>query len=585
MNTPLLVRIVCLLALIAFQPAWSADGPGRAAIASAHELATQAGVDILGQGGNAFDAAVAVSAALAVVEPESSGIGGGGFWLLYRANDGFSTMVDGRETAPAAATADMYLDASGAVDRDLAVNGPLAAGIPGAPAAWVHIAETYGSLPLGTLLAPAIALAENGFPVDAKYQALLNFRAHVMLRWPETAAIFMPDGDVPELGTIIRQPDLARTLRRLAEHGVDGFYRGKTARKLVAGARDAGGIWTLEDLSGYRVVEREPIRTRYRGYQLITASPPSSGGIAIAQMLNLIEPFDLSAMGRVERVHLLSEAMRRAYRDRALYLGDPDFVDIPTDMLLSAHYAAGVRTSVRLDRATTSAALAADPSRLIQESDNTTHFSLMDADGNLVSATLTVNLPFGSAYAAPGTGVLLNNEMDDFAAAPGEPNAYGLIGFQANAIEPGKRMLSSMTPTIVRSEERTAIMGTPGGARIITTVLLGILDFVDGNGPQSWVSMPRFHHQYLPDEISVERDAFSDEEIEALRSLGHEVIVRARSWGNMHGVMWDRAGDKVEAAHDPRWESGGAVVIEIDQGSGAQPRGGAHSASPRASSK
>jgi len=533
--------------------------PNRIAVATAHQLATDVGVRIMEQGGNAFDAAVAVSAALAVVEPASSGAGGGGFWLLSRVSDGMVTMVDGRETAPAAAHADMYLDADGNVERDLAINGPLAAGIPGAPAAWVYLAETYGSLPLADLLAPAIELAEQGYEVDQKYQALLNFRAHIMQRWPETAAIFMPGDEVPAQGTLIRQPDLANTLKRLAEFGHDGFYKGETARLLVEGTRDAGGIWSEEDLAAYAVREREPIRVSYEGYELITAPPPSSGGIAIAQILNLVEPYDLEAMTRVERVHLLSEAMRRAYRDRALYLGDPDFADIPQEMLLSPHYAAGLRAGIRMDRATPSASLASDPS-LVAESNNTTHFSLMDADGNMVSATLTVNLPYGSAFAPPGTGVLLNNEMDDFSAAEGEPNAYGLIGFAANAIEPGKRMLSSMSPTIVRGDHRSAVLGTPGGSRIITMVLLGVLDFVEGNGPESWVALPRFHHQYQPDEISLERDALNDDEIAALEALGHEVSIRARPWGNMHAVMWDRANDKVEAAHDPRWVSGGAEV-------------------------
>jgi len=536
--------------------------PGRAAIASAHELATGAGVEIMEKGGNAFDAAVAVSAALAVVEPESSGAGGGGFWLLHRAADGHSVMVDGRETAPAAATEDMYLDDEGEVDRDLAINGALAGGIPGAPAAWAHIARHYGTLPLAELLAPAIRLAEEGFPVDAKYQGLLNFRAHVMKRWPETAAIFMPDGEIPDIGDIIRNPDLADTLRALAEQGQDGFYRGEVAKRLVEGVQAAGGIWTLEDFAGYQVVERKPVRTAYRGYELITAAPPSSGGIAIGQMLEIVEPFELAKMNRVDRVHVLAEAMRRAYRDRALYLGDPDFVDIPVDMLLSEHYAAGLRTTLRMDRATPSSALAADPGRLGYESTDTTHFSLIDAEGNMVSATVTVNLPFGAAFAPPGTGVLVNNEMDDFSAKPGEPNAYGLIGFEANAIEPHKRMLSSMSPTIVLGEERTAVLGTPGGSRIITMVLLGILDFVDGNGPESWVSLPRFHHQYLPDEISIEPGALSEAEIELLEAKGHKVIVRNRTWGNMHGVMWHRKTGEVEAAHDPRWDSGGAVVVE-----------------------
>ena len=555
-SLPLLLALAGLLLAAAVQA-----GPGRVAVSSAHELATEAGLEIMAQGGNAFDAAVAVSAALGVVEPGSSGIGGGGFWLLHRSADDFSIMVDGRETAPLAATPDMYLDADGQVDRDRAINGPIAAGIPGAPAAWVHLAERYGTLPLETLLEPAIRLADDGFPVNRQYQVLLNLRAEVMQRWPHTAEIFMPGGDIPEIGTIIRQPDLAETLRSLARGGFDGFYRGPVAEALVEGARAEGGIWTLEDLASYRVVEREVIRTRYRGYELLTASPPSSGGIAIAQMLNIIEPFDLGRLSRVERVHLLVEAMRRAYRDRALYLGDPDFVEIPTSMLLSPYYAAGLRTGIRLDRATPSAALAADPG-LLPEGDHTTHFSLIDADGNLVSGTLTINLAFGSGFVAPGTGVLLNNEMDDFSAAPGVPNEYGLIGFAANEIQPGKRMLSSMSPTIVKSDERVAVIGTPGGSRIITMVLLGVLDFIDGNGPDSWVSLPRFHHQYQPDEIEVERGWLTRDEIAELEALGHTVRVRVLPWGNMHGVMWDRRTNQLEAAHDPRWDSGGAEVRE-----------------------
>lgn len=548
-----------LLALIVVAAPTLAEGPGKAAISSAHELATEAGFEVLAQGGNAFDAAVAVSAALAVVEPSSSGIGGGGFWLLHRGSDGFSTMVDGREEAPGAATEDMYLDENGEVNRDLAVNGPLAAGIPGAAAAWVHMSKTYGKLSLADVLAPAIRLAENGFPVDLKYQQLLNWRAHIMLQWPYTASIFMPGEDLPEIGDTIVQTDLAATLKRLAQGGHDGFYTGETARMLVEGSREAGGIWTLEDFARYQATEREPVTIEHGDYTLLTAAPPSSGGIAIAQVLNLIEPFDWQKMDRVDRVHLLSEAMRRAYRDRALYLGDPDFVDIPTDMLLSDHYAAGLRTTLRMDRALPSAHLAADPDRL-RESDNTTHFSLIDAGGNMVSATLTVNLPYGSAFAVPGTGVLLNNEMDDFSAKAGEPNAFGLIGFQANSIEPGKRMLSSMSPTIIKGEERVAILGTPGGSRIITMVILGILDFLEGNGPDSWVSLSRFHHQYLPDEISAERDALTDEQMAALEARGHTVTVRERPWGNMHAVLWDRLTDTLSAAHDPRFESGGADV-------------------------
>ncbi len=557
------LSLVCfVMALVAYPGAHAQQQPNAYAISSAHELATQAGVTIFEQGGNAYDAAVAVSAALAVVEPASSGIGGGGFWMLQSHDDALSVMVDGREVAPAAAHRDMYLDDEGNVDRDLATNGGLAAGIPGAPAAWVHIAEKYGTLPLSVLLQPAIDLAANGFPADEKYVTLLAMREEVMNRWPETAEIFMPEGNVPSVGDIIVQADLANTLRTLAERGHDGFYTGEIAQRLVDGTRAAGGIWTMEDLANYSVKERDPITTEYRGYELISAAPPSSGGITIAQILNLIEPYELSELTRVERTHLLAEAMRRAYRDRALYLGDTDFVDVPMDVLLSKAYAAGMRTSLRLDQATPSSMLANDPD-VRPEGNNTTHFSLIDDEGNMVSATLTVNLLYGAAYVPPGTGVLLNNEMDDFSAKPGAPNAFGLVGFEANAIEPYKRMLSSMSPTIVRSPQRVAVIGTPGGSRIITMVLLGLLDFIDGNGPQSWVSLPRFHHQYLPDEISIEPDSMSAAEIEALEALGHTVTERDRTWGNMHGVMWDLMSNELEAAHDPRWPSGGAVVVPV----------------------
>lgn len=561
-------KAILFTALVSLNIAW-ADAPAEPkpqsyAISSAHELATEAGIQIFEQGGNAYDAAVAVSAALAVVEPASSGIGGGGFWLLQSYDDALSTMVDGREVAPGAAHRDMFLDEDGNVNRDLAVNGGLAAGIPGAPAAWVYIAEKYGTLPLSVLLQPAIDLAVNGYPADEKYVTLLGMREEVMNRWPETAAIFMPNGDLPEVGDLIVQADLANTLRAIVREGRDGFYKGEVARRLVEGTRAAGGIWTMEDLANYTVKERKPITTQYKGYELITAPPPSSGGIAIAQILNLIEPYDIEAMSEVERTHLLAEAMRRAYRDRALYLGDTDFVNVPVELLLSKDYAAGMRTNLRLDKATPSSMLADDPG-IWPEGNNTTHFSLIDAEGNMVSSTLTVNLAYGAAYVPPGTGVLLNNEMDDFSAKPGSPNAFGLVGFQANAIEPYKRMLSSMSPTIVRSTERVAVIGTPGGSRIITMVLLGLLDFIEGHGPASWVSVPRFHHQYLPDQIFIEPDSMTDDDVRGLEALGHKVVEGERTWGNMHGVMWDLKRNEMEAAHDPRWTSGGAEVVPVQR--------------------
>jgi len=534
------------------------EGPGRAAIASAHYLATEAGHEILEKGGNAFDAAVAVSAALAVVEPTSSGLGGGAFWLLHRASDDFEVMIDSREQAPAAAYKDMYLDADGQVNRDLAVNGPLAGGIPGEVAGLEHLARNYGRLPLATSLQPAIRLAREGFPVDEKYHALMGYRIKAIKRWPAAAKVLLADGEMPPVGYIIKLPDLAWVLEQVAEHGAKGFYSGPVAERLVKGVRDAGGIWTMDDLAAYKMKEREPIRTQYGDYELVTAPPPSSGGIAIAEMLNILEAYPINRLGTVQRAHLMVEAMRRAYRDRAIYLGDPDFTEIPVEMLTSQFYADGLRASVMPDRATPSSMLPGIEQ--IPEGTDTTHFSIIDAQGNMVAATLTVNLPFGSAFMPPGTGLLVNNQMDDFSAKPGEPNAYGLIGFTANEIQPFKRPLSSMSPTFMIGKDKRAAIGTPGGARIITMVLLGILDFMQGHEPDSWVSLPRFHHQYLPDSISAEPEAFTAEEITGLEAMGHEVKVRDRTWGNMHGVMWNLETGKITAGSDHRWPSGRAIV-------------------------
>lgn len=550
-----------VIAFLVSAGALQAKEPPGAAIASAHELATQAGFEVLDKGGNAFDAAVAVSAALGVVEPTSSGFGGGGFWLLHLADGDRDVFIDGREEAPAAATKDMYQDENGEVDRDLAVNGPLAAGIPGHPAALVHLAEQYGKLSLAENLAPAIRLAEEGFPAYPKLIDMMKWRRETMLRWDAAPRVFLRDGEIPAEGETIRQPDLAATIRALAEHGKAGYYEGEVARKLVQGVRDAGGIWTLEDLRGYDVVEREPVTFDFHDMKVVSAPPPSSGGAALATMLNILEGWDLSKLTDVQRRHLVIEAMRRAFRDRAVYLGDSDYVDVPMDMLTSEHYADGLRASIRLDRAMPSDMLPGIESD--DRGTDTTHFSVIDAEGNRVAATLTVNLPYGSAFMPPGTGVLLNNEMDDFSAKPGVPNAYGLIGDAANAIEPGKRPLSSMTPSFATMGDRVAVIGTPGGSRIITMVLLGLLDFHEGNGPQSWVALPRYHHQYRPDKVSCEPDACPPAIVAGLEELGHEVEHRDDTWGNMHGVMWDRAANTMEAASDPRWASGSGEVREV----------------------
>lgn len=532
--------------------------PTKAAIASAHYMATEAGHEILQKGGNAFDAAVAVSATLAVVQQQSSGIGGGAFWLLHQAQDKKNVFIDARETAPLKAHKDMYLDEKGDFIRKLALNGPLAAAIPGEIAGLDHLAKNYGKLPLSISLQPAIRAAENGFPAYPALIKVIKRKQETLKKYPASSAIYLPNGRIPSEGDIIIQKDLAHTLKIVAEKGKNGFYEGEVAKKLVDANNKYGGIWTLEDLKNYKVIERAPIYTTYNGKQLITAPPPSSGGIAIATMLNILSAWDLQSLDQSQRIHLIVESMRRAYRDRAIYLGDPDFIDIPVKLLTNRYYAEGLRASVNEKKATPSHILPG-----IGESPkgtDTTHFSIIDKEGNVVSATLTVNTGLASGFIAKGTGVLLNNEMDDFSAKPGEPNAYGLVGDQANAIAPNKRPLSSMSPTIVIGENEVAALGTPGGSRIITMVLLGLLDFFDGNPVDSWVALPRFHHQYLPDKVFAEKDAFADPLIKKLEEMGHKIQVHDGKWGNMHAVHWNKKTGQIQAASDPRNPQGKALV-------------------------
>ena len=535
--------------------------PTPAAIASAHPLATQAGMEILAAGGNAFDAAVTVSAVLAVVEPYSSGLGGGGFWLLHRQGDGFQVMVDGRERAPLAASRDMYLDTAGEVVPGLSVNGALAAGIPGEPAALVHIAQHYGRLPLGDTLAPAIQLARNGFAVDPHYLRMAQFRLAPMQDDPETAHIFLQDDEVPAVGHRIVQPELAATLEAMARDGMAGFYQGRVASLLVEGVRKAGGIWSLDDLAQYAVVERKPVTGAYRGMKIVAAALPSSGGIVLLEMLNILSAYPLDTFDDATRTHVIIEAMRRAYRDRARYLGDPDFGAMPVTRLISPGYAADLRNSIQLDHITPGQGLkGADPAG---EGQDTTHFSVLDAEGNRVAATLSINYPFGACYTPPGTGVLLNDEMDDFSAKPGVPNVYGLVGAKANSIAPGKRPLSSMTPTFIEDEAGVAILGTPGGSRIITMVMLAALDVSAGTLPESWVSLPRFHHQYLPGDVQYEPGAFTGEVIEGLETRGHTLKPLESGYGNMQAIYLDKKNGRVYAASDPRG-SGLATVSPAD---------------------
>ncbi|KGM56006.1 gamma-glutamyltransferase [Lysobacter daejeonensis GH1-9] len=533
--------------------------PPGAVIASAHALSTDAGMEIIRAGGNAFDAAIAVSATLSVVEPISSGIGGGGFFLLHDARTGRDVFVDARETAPESATPAAFLDGKGELNRDRSVNGPWSAGIPGLPAALVHLAERYGRLPLKTSLAPAIRIAREGFPIYARLERGYGSRREVMERYRGTRAVFLADGTPPQVGETLRQPDLARTLELLGEKGFDGFYRGDVAKKLLASVKEEGGKWRADELAGYRVKEREPLCFKYRGWDVTTAPPPSSGGVAMAQILQILEGWDLSKLDPAQRTHLVVEAMRRAYRDRTIYLGDPDFVQVPVARLTSREYAAGLRASIHPDKALPSALLSGKPAPL--EDDETTHFSIIDADGNRVSATQTVNLLYGSGLVAPGTGVLLNNEMDDFALRPGTPNAFGVMGFEANAPKAGKRMLSSMTPSFIESKDKVAAIGAPGGSRIITEVLLGILAYDDGLAPQQVAALPRIHHQWMPDVISAEAGALAPETVKALEAMGHKVNAAEQPWGNLQTVAWDKAGNTLEGGTDPRNPVGKADVM------------------------
>lgn len=523
------------------------------AIASAHPVATEAGFEVLAAGGNAFDAAVAVSATLAVVEPSGSGIGGGGFWLLHRAEDGKNSFIDGREKAPFAATEDMYLDANGKVVPRLSLDGALAAGIPGEPAALAHIAEQYGALTLAESLAPAIRAARQGVAMDGHLLRRLAYRQVVMSANP-AADVFLPEGVLPAEGQVIVQSDLAKTLEALAEHGRDGFYKGDVAQKLVQGVQSAGGIWALEDLAQYQVVEREPLMGEYRGHKIVSAPPPSSGGVALIEALNVLRFYDLNQADEVARTHLVVEAMRRAYRDRAQYLGDADFVSVPVARLTSTQHAAGWISELSLQRATPSSML---PPVTLEEpaGTDTTHFSVIDAAGNRVSATLSINFPFGAGFMPAGTGVLLNNEMDDFSKKPGEPNGYGLVHGRANSIAPGKRMLSSMTPSFIQRGDDVAVLGTPGGSRIISMVLIAALDYMhDGFGQPasagSMVSASRYHHQYLPDAISFEKAGLSATVQSRLQVMGHITKERGRRYGNMQVVISSQG--ELSAASDPR---------------------------------
>jgi gamma-glutamyltranspeptidase/glutathione hydrolase len=490
--------------------------------------AARIGADVLRRGGNAVDAAVAVGFAMAVTYPRAGNIGGGGFMVIHLADGNRNVAIDYRETAPAATARETYLDAQGAADAARSRDSGLGIGVPGTVAGLALSHRKYGSgkFALTDLIAPAIALARDGVPVEDDVADSLPYAQTRLARWPSSAKIFLrPDGSVLAPGDRLVQRDLAATLDAIARDGPRAFYQGPVAEKLVAAVRSAGGLMTLDDLKRYRAVERPAVRCRYRGHDIISMPPPSSGGVLLAEMLNVLEGFTLKA-GDPQSLHLMIETMRYAYADRARLMGDPDFVKMPVAGLISKRYAQTVRD--RIDRAR------AQPSRDVgfgtpgaHEGDNTTHYSVVDRHGNAVANTYTLNLSYGVGLVAEGTGVLLNNELDDFALAPGVPNAFGLVGFDANAPGPNKRPLSSMTPTIVLKDGKPYLVtGSPGGSRIVTVVLQVLLNVIDhGMTVAQAVHAPRIHHQWQPDEVMVEAGVPAVT-VQALEARGHKVTVR-----------------------------------------------------------
>ena len=536
----------------------------HAIVVSVHELASQAGVDMLRSGGNAVDAAVATGFALAVVHPQAGNLGGGGFLLLRNA-DGKIHFIDFREKAPAAATENMYLDAQGNVlpqsSKESSMVGYKAVGVPGTVAGLVYAEKQYGKLSIEKVMAPAIKLARDGFPLAYEDTQDLKRDEH-LAEFPESKRIFLRDRNYYQPGELLKQPELARTLERLAKDP-DTFYHGAMARELAAAINKGGGLVTAEDLAAYEVKEREAIRGSYRGYDIISAPPPSSGGVALVEILNILEGFDLAKLGNRsgDAIHLEVEAFRRAFYDRADFLGDPDYAKVPVAQLIDKKYATAWRESIDSNHASLSQGLkrpsifnelervAESHPAAIREPENTTHYSVVDADGNAVAVTTTLNETFGSRATAEGLGFLLNDEMDDFAAKQGAPNGYGLIQGPANAIGPGKRPLSAMAPTIVLKDGKLfLVLGSPGGPTIVTTVaniLIGVVDFA--LDIQEAVNAPRFHHQWLPDQILVE-DRLSPDTMNILRSKGHKLNVR-HFWGDGECIMVDpKTGERLGAS-------------------------------------
>ncbi|GAB3324052.1 gamma-glutamyltransferase family protein [Haliea atlantica] len=534
----------------------------QAMVVGPERLAAEIGLDILREGGNAVDAAVATGFALAVSYPRAGNLGGGGFMLIHLDEEDRQTFIDYRETAPAAATRDLFLDEQGEIDRQRSYFSHLSSGVPGTVAGLILAQERYGTLPLPRVLAPAIALAEEGLEVSWALQFEIAARAEQLRKNPEAARLFFkPDGSAYRMGDHWRQPELAWTLRQIAERGREGFYQGPVAERIVAEMERGGGLISEQDLADYRALEREPVRGSFQGFEVVSAPPPSSGGVHILQMLNLLEGFDLKGMGHnsAAYIHHLAEAMKLAYADRSQFLADPDFVEVPVAQLTSKSYAERQRALVDPGRATPSSEIA--PGRvLVEESHDTTHYSVADRWGNVVTNTYTLNFSFGSHIAVPGTGMLLNNEMADFAARPGSSNAFGLVEHEANRIEGGKRPLSSMSPTLVlRDGEPWLATGSPGGSVIITTVLQTLLNaMVFDMNVAAAATESRVHHQWLPDRLILE-SGISPDTRRLLESLGHNVDTTPRTLGRTQSIMLE--GGYLYGATDPR-RLGGHVAGE-----------------------
>jgi gamma-glutamyltranspeptidase/glutathione hydrolase len=523
-------------------------------VVTGEPLASQVGLDVLKDGGNAIDAAVAIGFALAVTLPSAGNIGGGGFMVVHLAKTGETVAIDFRETAPAKAHRDLFLDKNGDVDQNLSLHSHLSAGVPGTVSGMAFALDKYGSQSLSKILTPAIQLAEKGFRISSRFAQDLSSHKNHFLKWPASAKIFLTSEErVYQSGDLFTQLDLARTLRAIQKNGPDAFYKGDIADLIVGEMERHGGLITREDLAAYKPVIREPIRGTYKDHTILSMPPPSSGGIHIVQILNILEGFELKSLGHhsAATLHRMAEAMKYAYADRSKYLGDPDFVNIPVVGLTSKAYAAKLRQHIVLDRATPSTNIGpGHPPGF--ESDQTTHYSVIDKHGNAVAVTYTINLGFGSGIVVDGAGFLLNNEMDDFSSKPGVPNAFGLIGGSANAIEPNKRMLSSMSPTLVlRNGKPVLVTGSPGGSRIITTTLQIILNVIDhGMNIQEAVNAPRIHHQWWPDELRME-DGMSPDTMQLLQNMGH-TLSRQKTMGAAESIFIDPATSIYYGVADPR---------------------------------